>query len=57
MGVIDLAPTCGPEPVVDGVRTAVVGSDRSSRVLDGGSGREDESSDVCRVGENTMVFL
>ena len=57
MGVIDFAPTCGSEPVVDGVRIAVVGSDRSCHVLDAGSGREDESSDVCCVGENTTVFL
>ena len=49
--VIDLAATCGSEPVVDGLRTAVVGSDRTSRVLDASSGREDESSDVCCVGE------
>ena len=40
-----------------GVKTAVVGSDRTSRVLDGGSWREDESSDVCCVGGNTIVCL
>ena len=57
MGVVDFAPTCGSEPMVDGVRTAVVGSDRTSRVLDASSGREDESSDKCCVGENTIVFL
>ena len=42
MGVIDLA---------------VVGSDRTSRVLDAGSGREDDSSDVCCSDENTTVSL
>ena len=41
----------------DGQRTAVVGSDCTGRVLDAGSGREDESSDVCRVCENAIVFL
>ena len=39
MGVIDLALTCGSEPEVDAVFTAVVFSDRTSRVLDAGSGR------------------
>ena len=57
MGVIDLAPTCGSEAMVDGVRTAVVGSDRTSRVLDAGSQREDESFDVCCAGLNTIDFL
>ena len=56
MGVIDLAHTCGSEPVVDGLRTAVVGSDRTSRVLDASSGREDESSNVCCVGETRQSF-
>ena len=35
----------------------LVGSDRTSRVLDAGSGRENESSDVCCVGESTIVKL
>ena len=42
--------------MVDGVRTAVVGSDRTSRAHNASSRREDESFDVCCV-ENTMVFL
>ena len=33
MGVTDLAFACGPEPVVDEVCTAVVGSARTGRVL------------------------
>ena len=37
--------------MVDGVRSAVVGSDRTSRVLDGGSRRQDESSDAYCSGE------
>ena len=57
MEVIAFASTCGSEPVVDGVRTAVVGSDRTGRVLDASSGRKDESSDVSCVGEKTIVFL
>ena len=57
MGVTDFAPTCGSEPVVDGVCTAVVGLARTGRALDAGSGREDKSSDVCCVGENTKVIL
>ena len=40
MGVIDIAPSCGSEPVVDGVRTAVFDSNRTCRVLDAGSGRQ-----------------
>ena len=55
MGVIDLAPTCGSEPGVGEVRTAVVGSDRTSRVLDAGSGREDESSDLS-LSEDKAAF-
>ena len=43
--------TCGSAPVADGGRTAVVGSDRTRRVLDAGSRREGESSEVCCVGE------
>ena len=33
-----------------------VGSDRTCRVLDAGSGREDESSEVCCVGERRQSF-
>ena len=47
VGVTDLAFTCGSEPVVDAVCTAVVGSARTGRVLNAGSDREDRSSDVC----------
>ena len=54
--IIDFALSCGSESVVDGVRTAVVGSDRTSRVLDAGSGRGDESSDVCCVSETPKSF-
>ena len=53
---VDLTTSCGSEPVVDGVRTAVVGSDRTCRVLDAGSGREDETSEVCCVGERRQSF-
>ena len=56
MGVADLAPTCESEPVVDAVCTAEVGSDRTGRVLDGGSAREDRSSDVCYVGDTRQSF-
>ena len=54
---IDFAPACGSEPWGDGVHTAVVGSDRTSRVFVASSRGEDESSDGCCVGENTIVFL
>ena len=37
-GDIDFAPTCGSEPGVGGVRTAMVGSDRTGRVLDAALG-------------------
>ena len=57
MGVFDFAPTCRSEPVVDGVRTAVVGSDHTRRVHDAGSGRKDEPSDACCVGEKARAFL
>ena len=41
MGVTDLALACGSEPVFDAVFAAVVGSARTGRLLDAGSGRED----------------
>ena len=50
MGVIDLAPICESEPVMDTVCAAVAGLARA-RVLDAGSDREDRSSDVCHVGD------
>ena len=56
MGIIYLSLIVN-KPVIDAVKTAVVGSDRTSRELDAGSMREDESSDVCCVGENTIVLL
>ena len=51
MGGTDLALTCGSEPEVDAVCTAVVGSSCTGRVLDAGSDREDRSFDVCHVGD------
>ena len=51
MGVTDFALTCGSEPVVDAVCTAVVGSARTGRVLDAASDREDRSSEVCYAGD------
>ena len=33
MGVVGVAPTCGSEPVVDGVRTAAEGSARETMVF------------------------
>ena len=52
--VFDLAPTCGSQPVVGRVRTAVVGSDRTGRV---GSSRKDECFHVCCVVENKTVSV
>ena len=51
IGVTDLAPICGSEPVMDAVCTAVFGSGRSGRVLDVGSHCEERSSDVGHVGD------
>ena len=56
LGVTDLALTCGSEPVVDAVCTAVVGSLRTGLVLDAGSDREDRSSDVCFIGDTRKPF-
>ena len=56
MGASDLALTCGSEPVVDAVCTAVVGAARTGRVLDAGSAREDRSSDVCCIGDTRQSF-
>ena len=55
MGVTVFALTCGPEPVMDAVCTAVVGSARTCRVLDAGSDHEDKSSDVCYVGDTRLL--
>ena len=56
MGGTDFALTCGPEPVMDAVCTAVVRSARTGRVLDAGSDREDRSSHVCHVGDTRWSF-
>ena len=49
--------TCGSEPVIDAVCTAVVGSARTGRTLDAGSAREDRSSDVYCVGDTRQSFF
>ena len=51
MQVTDLALTCGSEPVVGAVCTAVNGFARTGRAHDAGSDREDRSYDVCYVGD------
>ena len=56
MGVIDFVPSCGSEPVMDAVCTAMVGSGRTGRALDAGFGREDESSNVFCAGETRQSF-
>ena len=55
MGIIDFALACGSKPVADDLRFAVVGSDRTRRVLDAGSGREDRSSERTRYREQQAV--
>ena len=57
MGVTDFAPICNSELVMDTVCTAVVGSERTCRVLDAGSDREDRSSDVCYVGDTRQTVI
>ena len=54
--VADLVLTCGSEPVMDTVCTAVVGSFRTCHVLDAGSDREDRSSDVCNDDDTRLSF-
>ena len=56
MGVDDFALTCGSEPVMNAVCTAVVGSARSGRLRDAGSDREGTSSDMCCVGDTQKSF-
>ena len=56
MGVSGFALTCGSEPVVGAVRTAVSGSSRIGRLLDAGSDREGRSSDVRHVGDTRLSF-
>ena len=51
MGILDPELSCGSEPVTDAVRSTVVGSARTGRVLNAGSDRGDRSSDVCSVGD------
>ena len=51
VGVTDFVFTCGSEPVMDTMCTAVVVSARTGRMLDGDSDRGDRSFDLCYVGE------
>ena len=51
VGINDLELTCGSEPVMDKVCTAMVGSARTGRVCDAGSDREGRCSEVCHFGD------
>ena len=53
MGVTDLALTCGSEPVMDAVCTAVVGSARTGRVLDAGI----ISAESCHIATFSCYFF
>ena len=55
--LLDFAPTCGSEPVMDAWFSAAVGSARTGRVLDAGSDREDRSCNVCCVGDTRHSSL
>ena len=55
MGVTHIAFVCEPDPAMDAVKTAVVGSART-RGLEAGSDREDRSSDVCYDGDIRSSF-
>ena len=55
-GLVDPVLTCGSEPKMDAVQTAVVGSVCAGLVLDAGR-HEVRSSDVCSVGDTRCHSL